>query len=53
VYWCLFENKEIKGLYVFVIAVIDQIVNLVGIKIFHKYEKEKKISMLKEPTWLF
>lgn len=39
-YWRLFEHKEIEGLYVFVIAVIGLLVNLVGIKILHKHAKE-------------
>ena len=39
-YWRLFEHKEIKGLYVFVIAVIGLLVNLVGMKILHKHAKE-------------
>jgi cobalt-zinc-cadmium efflux system protein len=39
-YWRLFKTNEIEGLYVFVIAVIGLIVNLVGIKILHKHVKE-------------
>jgi cobalt-zinc-cadmium efflux system protein len=39
-YWRLFEHKEIEGLYVFVIAVLGLLVNLVGIKILHKHAKE-------------
>jgi cobalt-zinc-cadmium efflux system protein len=39
-YWRLFEHKEIEGLYVFVIAAIGLLVNLVGIKILHKHAKE-------------
>ena len=39
-YWRLFKTTEIEGLYVFVIAVIGLIVNLVGIKILHKHVKE-------------
>jgi cobalt-zinc-cadmium efflux system protein len=39
-YWRLFEHKEIEGLYVFVIAVIGLLVNLVGIKILHRHAKE-------------
>ncbi|HJU59939.1 MAG TPA: cation diffusion facilitator family transporter, partial [Nitrososphaeraceae archaeon] len=39
-YWRLFKINEIEGLYVFVIAVIGLIVNLVGIKILHKHVKE-------------
>ena len=39
-YWRLFKTTEIEGFYVFVIAVIGLIVNLVGIKILHKHVKE-------------
>jgi cobalt-zinc-cadmium efflux system protein len=39
-YWRLFEQNEIKGLYVFVIATIGLIVNLIGIKILHRHAKE-------------
>lgn len=39
-YWRLFKTNEIEGLYVFVIAVIGLVVNLVGIKILHKHVKE-------------
>ncbi|HET9807277.1 MAG: cation diffusion facilitator family transporter [Deltaproteobacteria bacterium] len=39
-YWRLFENIEIEGFFVFVIAVIGLIVNLVGIRILHKHAKE-------------
>jgi len=39
-YWRLFEQNEIKGLYVFVIAIIGLIVNLIGIKILHRHAKE-------------
>ncbi|MGZ5501166.1 MAG: cation diffusion facilitator family transporter, partial [Nitrososphaeraceae archaeon] len=39
-YWRLFDQKEIEGLYVFVIATIGLIVNLIGIKILHKHAKE-------------
>lgn len=39
-YWRLFDTNEIEGLYVFVVAIIGLIVNLVGIKILHKHAKE-------------
>jgi cobalt-zinc-cadmium efflux system protein len=39
-YWRLFEQNEIKGLYVLVIAIIGLIVNLIGIKILHRHAKE-------------
>ena len=39
-YWRLFEQKEIEGLYVFFIATIGLIVNLIGIKILHRHAKE-------------
>ena len=39
-YWRLFEQKEIEGLYVFIIATIGLIVNLIGIKLLHKHAKE-------------
>ena len=39
-YWRLFEQKQIEGLYVFVIATIGLIVNLIGIKLLHKHAKE-------------
>ena len=39
-YWRLFEQKEIEGVYVFIIATIGSIVNLIGIKLLHKHAKE-------------